>query len=76
MHELRKDPVDGKKIKALRLLARKIVDAALDGDMSAMKEIDDRLDGRPTQAIAGDDNASGISVIHRVIVDAAKHSDG
>ena len=38
--------------------------------MSAMKEIGDRLDGRPTQAITGDDSAPPISVIKRVIVDS------
>ncbi len=54
VHELRKDPVDGKKIKALRLLARKTVEAALNGDMTAMKEIGDRLDGKATQAVVGE----------------------
>ena len=41
----------GKKIKALFLLARKLVDRALDGDIAALKEIGDRMDGKPAQAV-------------------------
>ena len=37
--------------KALERLADKIVQMALDGDMAAIKEIGDRLDGRATQPI-------------------------
>lgn len=36
-------------------LAQKLVEMAEEGDMTAMKEIGDRLDGRPVQGIAGDD---------------------
>ncbi len=45
------DNPSGKKVKALRLLATKLVKQALKGDVVAMKEIGDRLDGRPTQGI-------------------------
>ena len=38
----------------LELIADKCVEGALDGDMQAIKEIGDRLDGKPTQAIAAD----------------------
>ena len=38
----------------LELIADKCVEGALDGDMQAIKEIGDRLDGKPTQAITGD----------------------
>ena len=43
------DHVDGdpKKPKALRQLAANLVKLALDGDMQAIKEIGDRIDGRP-----------------------------
>lgn len=37
------------KPKKLEHLADKVVDLALDGDMSAVKEIADRLDGKPAQ---------------------------
>lgn len=47
----------GKKIKRLRLMARKMVDEALGGNVVAMKEIADRIDGRPAQAVAVEGNA-------------------
>ena len=56
VHELRQDPKNGKKVKALRLLARKLVDRAIDGDVAALKEIGDRLDGRAHQPITGGDS--------------------
>lgn len=43
---------DGKKLRAL---ADKIIDKALEGDVSALKEIGDRVDGKPAQAITGAD---------------------
>jgi hypothetical protein len=70
VHEQRMVDVDGKpaKRKALFLLARKTVDEALDGNMVAVKEIGDRLDGRPAQAV---DVVVAVSVerIERLIVD-------
>ena len=36
--------------QALESLARKLVDCALEGDVAALKEIGDRLDGKPTQS--------------------------
>ncbi len=54
VHELRDAP-DGdekaQKVKAVTLLARKLVTKGLDGDVTALKEIGDRLDGKPTQAV-------------------------
>lgn len=40
--------------KKLRALAEKLRDRALEGDVTALKEIGDRLDGKPAQTIAGD----------------------
>ena len=58
-----------KKVRALRLLARKLVSRGIEGDVSALKEIADRLDGKATQAID-----LGVSVqitkVEHVIVDA------
>ncbi len=47
---------DGKAIKKLRIAATSLVDKAISGDVPAMKEIGDRLEGRPAQAtvITGD----------------------
>lgn len=39
---------DGKK---LRELADKLIDKALEGDVTALKEIGDRVDGRPAQQL-------------------------
>lgn len=41
--------------QALDKLVDKCVDMGLEGDMQAIKEIGDRLDGRPAQAIVGGD---------------------
>lgn len=43
-----------KKIRYLNVLAAQLVRAAAKGDMQAMKEIGDRLDGKPAQAITAD----------------------
>lgn len=40
---------DAEGIRKLRRIAEKCVDAAMAGDMQAMKEVGDRLDGRPAQ---------------------------
>ena len=41
--------------KRLRKIAEACFEAASKGDVSAMREIGDRLDGKPTQAIEGGD---------------------
>ena len=41
----------------LRRIAEKLLTMAEDGDMQAMKEIGDRIDGKPAQAITGDDES-------------------
>ena len=51
VHELREDPESGARSKVLRQLARKLVEKALAGDMPALKEIGDRLDGRSAQGV-------------------------
>lgn len=52
-HELRDIGNDGKpkKVKALSLMARSLVKRGLDGDVAAVREIGDRLDGRAVQAV-------------------------
>lgn len=39
------------KTKKLSMLADKLVERALEGDIPAMKEIGDRLDGKPVQGV-------------------------
>ena len=67
VNELRKDEDSSKKIKSLRLLARKLVKKALEGDVAALREIGDRLDGKATQAVQVDQSVQ-ISSIEMVIV--------
>lgn len=57
-------------VEMLEVLADKLIDAALDGDLSALKEMGDRLDGKPSQQIvgAGDIGEHLISIIERKIV--------
>ncbi len=57
-----------KKTKALRLLARRLVAAGLGGDVSALREIGDRLDGRAMQGIDLKMDVT-ISSIERHIID-------
>ena len=44
----------GQKSKRLELLADQLVQEGLDGNVVALKEIGDRLDGKPAQTVAGD----------------------
>ena len=48
-----KSRIDGKR--ELDELANKLIDLALAGDMTAMKEFGDRVEGKPAQAIIGGD---------------------
>lgn len=45
---------DGKPTKKLAIIAAKLVDKAAEGDIAAIKEVADRVDGKPPQAIIGD----------------------
>lgn len=64
MLELHKETSDdtGKKIKKLRLVARKLIDKAIDGDVPAIREINDRIDGKVPQALIGDKDAPPVQI--------------
>lgn len=49
------DDPNGGKTKKLNLVATKLVDLAIQGDVQAIKEINDRVDGKVTQPIGGDE---------------------
>lgn len=53
---------DGKK---LRQIADKLIDKALEGDVSALKEIGDRVDGKAIQAVTGADGGPIVVEIAR-----------
>lgn len=61
----------GDRLKALDDLAEKLLQNVETGDMAALKEFGDRLDGKPAQAIVnGDDGeAFKVSALVRTIVD-------
>ena len=65
--------------KALRGLARKLLQSAADGDnsLAAIREVADRLDGKPAQAIANDDEAFQVILqpLVRQIIDPKDGSD-
>ncbi len=64
--------------KKLRLLARRLIEKAEDGEGWALKEFADRIDGKVPQAVVGDSEQDPIALVHRierVIVDPA-NQDG
>ena len=48
--------------KALNAIAEVLTDKALEGDLAAIKELGDRLDGKPAQAIVGDADAPPLAM--------------
>lgn len=57
-----------KKGEALRKVAEVVVGRALAGDKDAWKEIGDRLDGKPAQAIVGADGGNLKATVEVVFV--------
>lgn len=51
IHRAVKRTAEDKKTKRLDQLANSLVAAGIEGDVSALKEIGDRLDGKPTQQV-------------------------
>lgn len=67
----------GEDHKALRSVANALIAKAAMGDVQAIKEIADRMDGKVPQALIGDDESDPIKLetIRRIIVKSG-HSDG
>ena len=59
---------DGKKLRAL---ADKLIDAAMEGDVTALKEIGDRIEGKPAQSLmlGNDPDNPLLETVSRKIVD-------
>jgi hypothetical protein len=53
-------------IKELDALADKLLALVANGDLPALKELGDRLDGKPAQVIVGDADADPIQVEGRI----------
>lgn len=67
---------DNQKTTKLKRLIAKLVANAIEGDTSAIKEISDRVDGKPAQAIAiGGDSENPLEIIHSVATGLAKKLD-
>ncbi len=64
-----------KKVRSLRLLARKLVDRGLEGDVSALREIGDRLDGKAMQGVDLKMDVT-ITGIERRIIDVTPVPEG
>jgi len=50
MREMEDPKTPGEKIKRLNVIADNLVRAAVAGDIVAMREVGDRLDGKPSQS--------------------------
>lgn len=51
----------------LRAIADKLVDLAAEGDMQAIKELGDRLDGKPAQSVVvGGDQENPLKTVTRI----------
>ena len=67
---------DGAPTQKLYKIADALVDLAVSGDMQAIKEVNDRVDGKAPQAIVGDsDSPIALSLIERIIVDPRAPSE-
>lgn len=55
----------GEKTKRLEVLADSLIRAGIAGDVSALREVGDRLDGKPAQALTGEDGGA-IEVIAKL----------
>lgn len=53
---------DGKKTKRLYIVADKLVELACQGDVGAIREINDRVDGKVPQAVAIDPNSGPLLI--------------
>lgn len=66
IHREEQEP-DGQIRKRLNIIADNLCRMAMAGDMQAIKEVGDRLDGRPAQAIIGAGEDGEHEVIHKIV---------
>jgi hypothetical protein len=53
-------------IKEIDALADQLLTLVAAGDLGALKEFGDRIDGKPPQAIVGDDEHAPVRSVHRI----------
>lgn len=65
------------RLKGLEDLADKLLDAVMLGDMTAVKELGDRYDGKPKQTIGGDaESPLYFQRVEQVIIDPGAQNRG
>ncbi len=68
--------VDGVKTKRFNIVAAKLVELAEDGDMSAIKEITDRIDGKAMQAVEHSGPLGGaIETVSKIVREIVRPED-
>ena len=65
--EVQLDPDDGKRRRRLETMGRALFNRAVDGDVTAAKEIGDRLDGKPAQALDVSMAVAITRIEHRIV---------
>ncbi len=58
----------GSDMPRLRSIAKQLIEKADTGDMQAIKEFADRLDGKPAQAIMDDETGGPLSIVIKQFV--------
>ena len=71
----RRDRSRADGIKEIDALADKLLTLVSSGDLAALKEFGDRLDGKPAQAIVGDSDADPLNVGVRGCITLVKPGD-
>lgn len=61
----RRKPAD-ERVKAIDELADKLLDECYGGSLAALQELGNRLDGKPAQIIAGDDDLDPVRLVQKV----------
>lgn len=72
----RRDQSRADGIKEIDALADKLLTLVSSGDLAALKEFGDRLDGKPAQAIVGDNDADPINHAVRGCITLVKPGEG
>lgn len=60
-----KEAIEGKDKTKLRAVADALVDKAMSGDVAAIKEVADRLDGKVPQGVIGDEE-NPLNFVHTI----------
>jgi molecular chaperone GrpE (heat shock protein) len=61
------EDADGKIRKRLSIIADNLARLAMEGDMQAIKEVGDRLDGRPAQAVQHSGDGANGEIIFKTV---------